>query len=93
MIPSSAGVVKLVDTPDSKSGASNSVPVQVRPPVPFFVIQIDIHPRVPAEMSDHQVQPPVPFFVIQIDSHPRMPAETALKHKRLRHHLYGYSGR
>lgn len=30
-----AGVVKLVDTPDSKSGASDSVPVQVRPPVPI----------------------------------------------------------
>jgi hypothetical protein len=27
--------VELVDTPDSKSGASNSVPVQVRPPVPL----------------------------------------------------------
>lgn len=34
--PPCAGVVKLVDTPDSKSGASNSVPVQVRPPVPTF---------------------------------------------------------
>ena len=32
--PLCAGVVKLVDTPDSKSGASDSVPVQVRPPVP-----------------------------------------------------------
>ena len=30
-----ASVVKLVDTPDSKSGASDSVPVQVRPPVPI----------------------------------------------------------
>jgi hypothetical protein len=30
-----AGVVKLVDTPDSKSGAFKSVPVQVRPPVPI----------------------------------------------------------
>lgn len=34
-IPSSAGVVKLVDTSDSKSDASDSVPVQVRPPVPY----------------------------------------------------------
>lgn len=31
----SAGVVKLVDTLDSKSNASDSVPVQVRPPVPY----------------------------------------------------------
>ena len=31
-----AGVVELVDTSDSKSDASNSVPVQVRPPVPLF---------------------------------------------------------
>ena len=31
-----AGVVKLVDTPDSKSGALKSVPVQVRPPVPIL---------------------------------------------------------
>ena len=30
-----AGVVELVDTSDSKSDASNSVPVQVRPPVPI----------------------------------------------------------
>jgi len=27
----------LVDTPDSKSGASDSVPVQVRPPVPNLI--------------------------------------------------------
>jgi hypothetical protein len=30
-----AGVVKLVDTSDSKSDASDGVPVQVRPPVPI----------------------------------------------------------
>ena len=30
-----AGVVKLVDTTDSKSVASDGVPVQVRPPVPY----------------------------------------------------------
>jgi len=30
-------VVKLVDTPDSKSGAFKSVPVQVRPPVPTCI--------------------------------------------------------
>jgi hypothetical protein len=28
----------LVDTSDSKSDASNSVPVQVRPPVPFSLM-------------------------------------------------------
>ena len=35
--PSSAraGVVELVDTGDSKSPAGNSLPVQVRPPVPI----------------------------------------------------------
>ena len=30
-----AGVVELVDTGDSKSPAGNSLPVQVRPPVPI----------------------------------------------------------
>ncbi len=30
-----AGVVKLVDTIDSKSIASDGVPVRVRPPVPY----------------------------------------------------------
>jgi hypothetical protein len=30
-----AGVVKLVDTSDSKSDALKSVPVRVRPPVPL----------------------------------------------------------
>ena len=32
-----AGVVELVDTSDSKSDARNSVPVQVRPPVPIIL--------------------------------------------------------
>jgi hypothetical protein len=31
-----ASVVKLVDTPDSKSGSFTGVAVQVRPLVPFF---------------------------------------------------------
>ena len=35
----SAGVVKLVDTSDSKSDASDSVPVQVRPPVPNIILK------------------------------------------------------
>ena len=30
------GVVKLVDTLDSKSSWGNSVPVRVRPPLPFL---------------------------------------------------------
>lgn len=33
-----ASVVKLVDTPDSKSGSFTGVAVQVRPLVPFFKI-------------------------------------------------------
>ena len=33
-----AGVVELVDTPDSKSGSSDRVPVQVRPPVPILML-------------------------------------------------------
>jgi hypothetical protein len=36
LYPLYAGVVKLVDTSDSKSDASNGVPVQVRPPVPIY---------------------------------------------------------
>lgn len=36
-----AGVVELVDTSDSKSDASNSVPVQVRPPVPAYSRKCD----------------------------------------------------
>ena len=33
----SAGMAKLVDAPDSKSGASNGVPVRLRLPVHFLL--------------------------------------------------------
>ena len=35
-LPTFAEVVKLVDTPDSESGASNRVPVRVRLSAPIF---------------------------------------------------------
>ncbi len=37
-----AGVVELVDTGDSKSPASDSVPVQVRPPVPILSLALNL---------------------------------------------------
>lgn len=51
-----AGVVKLVDTPDSKSGALKSVPVRVRPPVPLF--------RLISHQNDLTAKPPVPLLFI-----------------------------
>ena len=41
-LPTFAEVVKLVDTPDSKSGASDRVPVRVRLSAPIFLTILEI---------------------------------------------------
>ena len=52
-------MVKLVDTSDSKSDASDGVPVQVRPPVPFQTstrTTVSVSPEVVLPVALDQMQ-------------------------------------